>query len=349
MSVARTYYEVLQIAPDASAEVIQGAYRALLKNAKGHPDLGGSEEAAKAINEAYSVLSHPDQRQAYDRELARQRPAPGRPRDLLRTQLVPVVQTQYVLICPNCRRRNLVDERAALQKMKCGHCGQVLLPPRDKPLETDDKRAYRLGMYLYDKAMYDRSRKEFHTAVRLQPENAGYQYWLGRALYQQGTHEKARDAFHTAVALNGTQFQSRFWLGQVLHRLRKYGDAIAAFEQALKLRPKHTGTLMRLAACHFRVGEYAAAAGHLSAALRHEPRRPDLHVLLGLVRLAEKDLPSAQIAFQTADRLKPNDPMTRKYLALCGSQVEEGAKLPGLRTLWAAFRKGGAAGGAAEG
>ncbi len=345
MTAARTYYEILQIAPDASAEVIQGAYRALLKNARGHPDLGGSEEAAKAINAAYAVLSHPEQRQAYDRELSRRRPAGRGGRESVRTQVVPVVQTQFVLICPSCRRRNLVDERSALREMKCGHCGQVLLPPRDKPIETDDKRAYRLGMYLYDKAMFDRSRKEFETAVRLQPDNAGYQYWLGRALYQQGTLDKARGAFHTAVALNGAQFQSRFWLGQVLHRLRRYGDAIAAFEQAAKLRPKHTCTLLRLAACHFRVGEYTEAAAHLGTALRHEPRRPDLHVLLGLVRLAQQDPQAALNSFHTANRLKPNDPMTQKYLAVCQSQPDAGAKLPGLRSLWAAFRKGAPADG----
>jgi tetratricopeptide (TPR) repeat protein len=344
MTAPRTYYEVLQIAPDASAEVIQGAYRALLKNARGHPDLGGSEEVAKAINEAYSVLSHPDQRQSYDRELARTRPAGGTARrEATRSQVVSVVETQYVLICPSCRRRNLVDERAALQKMKCGHCGQVLLPPREKPLETDDKRAYRLGMYLYDKAMFDRSRKEFQTAVRLQPENAAYQYWLGRALYQQGTLEKARDAFQTAVTLNGAQFQSRFWLGQVQHRLRRYGESISAFEQALKLRPRHPGTLMRLAACHFRLAEYDLAAQHLGTGLKHEPRRPELHVLLGLVQLARKDAAAAQIAFRTADRLKPNDAMTQKYLALC--RPDANVRLPSIRALWAAFRKGGQAAG----
>ncbi|HEX7928613.1 MAG TPA: tetratricopeptide repeat protein [bacterium] len=339
MNPARSHYDVLQIAPDASMEVIQGAYRALLKNAKGHPDLGGSEEAAKAINEAYSVLSHPEKRKAYDRELSRQRPARGHGvRERVRTEVVNVVQTQYVLICPNCRRRNLVDDRAAMEKMKCGHCGQVLLPPRNKPLDTDDKRAYRLGMYLYDKAMYDRARKEFQTAVRLKPDNAGYQYWLGRALYQQGSVEKARDAFQTAVTLNGSQFQSRFWLGQVLHRLRKFGEAIQVFEQALKLRPRHTGTLMRLAAGHFRVGEYDPAAKYLGAAIKSEPRRPDLHTLLGLVQLARKDVPAAQLAFKTADRLKPGDKLTQKYLALC--EQKQAAPIPAARALWAAFRKG---------
>lgn len=338
MSSPRTYYEILQIAPDASQEVIQGAYRALLKNAKAHPDLGGSEESAKAINEAYAVLSNPEKRQAYDRELTRSRPAARTPRERVRTQVVPVVQTQYVLICPACRRRNLVDERVALEKMKCGHCGQVLLPPRGRPLETDDKRAYRLGMYLYDKGMYDRSRREFQTAARLKPDNPAYQYWLGRALYQQGALEKARDAFQTAVTLNGSQFQSRFWLGQVLHRLRKPGEAITAFEAALKLRPRHTGTLMRLAAMHFRVGEYGAAAGYLGTAIRHEPRRPDLHLLLGLVQLAQKDVPAARIAFQTAERLKPGDPLARKYLVLC--EQKPAAAVPGLRSLWAAFRRG---------
>jgi tetratricopeptide (TPR) repeat protein len=328
MNLSRTHYDVLQIAPDASAEVIQGAYRALLKNGRLHPDLGGSGEEAQAINGAYSVLSDPALRQAYDRELARRQPPPGTAEKL----------TRYVLICPACRKRNLVEEQEALGKLTCGHCRKVLLPPRAGILDADDRRAYRIGLYLYDKRMYDRCRREFEAAVRLQPGNAVYQYWLGRALYQQGQPEKARDAFQAAVTLNGGQFQSRFWLGQVLHRLRRFGEAVSAFEQALTLRPRHTGTLTRLAACHFRLGEHDAAIRHLETALAHEPRRDDLHILLGLVRLADGDSQAALDGFHTADRLKPGDPRTRKYIALAAQRGKPG--FSGLRALWEAFKSG---------
>lgn len=67
-----TYYEVLQVMPTASPEVIQMAYKALAK--KYHPDVfQGNKEYAerqmKQINEAYMVLSSPASRQEYDRRL----------------------------------------------------------------------------------------------------------------------------------------------------------------------------------------------------------------------------------------------------------------------------------------
>jgi hypothetical protein len=68
------YYEVLQVHPHASAEMIKKAYRTLMGEMGGHPDLGGDEERAKLLNEAYAVLGDPEIRRAYDQ--ARGRGAP---------------------------------------------------------------------------------------------------------------------------------------------------------------------------------------------------------------------------------------------------------------------------------
>lgn len=71
----KDYYKILQVAPDASTEVIQMAYKALAK--KYHPDLNpGQEEAAqekmKDVNEAYEILSDKDKRWQYDQIYYRQ-------------------------------------------------------------------------------------------------------------------------------------------------------------------------------------------------------------------------------------------------------------------------------------
>ncbi|HEY2592742.1 MAG TPA: J domain-containing protein, partial [Chloroflexota bacterium] len=66
------YYAVLQVHPDADQEVIEAAYRQLMK--KHHPDLAGDDAQriaehlarAKTLNEAYSVLRNPEQRRRYD-------------------------------------------------------------------------------------------------------------------------------------------------------------------------------------------------------------------------------------------------------------------------------------------
>ncbi len=61
------YYEILQVHPHASPEMIKKAYRTLMGEMGAHPDLGGDEDHAKLINEAYTVLADPDLRLAYDR------------------------------------------------------------------------------------------------------------------------------------------------------------------------------------------------------------------------------------------------------------------------------------------
>lgn len=69
-----TLYDVLEVSPNASPEVIKAAYRQLA--IKYHPDRQTdararqrAEEQMKAINAAYEILSDPDRRAEYDRRL----------------------------------------------------------------------------------------------------------------------------------------------------------------------------------------------------------------------------------------------------------------------------------------
>lgn len=69
----KNYYEILEVDPKASNEIIEKAYKTLVK--KYHPDLQNSgqqkefEEKMKLINEAYSVLSDDFKRSTYDSQL----------------------------------------------------------------------------------------------------------------------------------------------------------------------------------------------------------------------------------------------------------------------------------------
>ena len=60
----KKYYDLLGVAPDASADDIKKAYRkAALKH---HPDKGGDPEKFKELNKANDVLSDEDSRRTYD-------------------------------------------------------------------------------------------------------------------------------------------------------------------------------------------------------------------------------------------------------------------------------------------
>lgn len=75
MAAARTFYEILNVSPDAELVVVEAAYRALMK--KYHPDQGGGAAAgpsAAEINRAYAVLRDAERRADYDhKEWIRQR------------------------------------------------------------------------------------------------------------------------------------------------------------------------------------------------------------------------------------------------------------------------------------
>lgn len=70
-SIQRDYYKVLQVDPEASAEVITAAYKVLAKRLHPETDLTGVHEIRLAeLNRAYGVLKSGAARRAYDDERA---------------------------------------------------------------------------------------------------------------------------------------------------------------------------------------------------------------------------------------------------------------------------------------
>lgn len=61
----REVAEILQVSPNASKDVLDAAKKALL--AKNHPDKGGTEERARDISEAYSILATKENRSKFER------------------------------------------------------------------------------------------------------------------------------------------------------------------------------------------------------------------------------------------------------------------------------------------
>jgi len=302
----KSHYEILQVDRRASQEVIQGAYRALLKAGGNHPDLGGSAEAAQRINEAYGVLRDPQSRREYDRYLDM----------ILPGQTPPPLQTQYILICHHCRNSNILMDARHIERARCGNCNKALLPKKGAQRSTDHAKAHRLGMYLFDRGLLDRALHEFDDALRASPRNALYHYWHGRCLYRMHRLEQARKAFGAAASLQRDRFHYQFWLGQVNYSLKDFASAVEGFRQAASSRPHHGPTLLRMASCYFHMGQHDQAAEVLGHAIAREPNRTQLHSLLGVVHLAAKHPEPALEAFEVAEKLDPKDPLIQKYLGM---------------------------------
>lgn len=68
-----TYYDILEVSPTASKEVIEASWKA--QSRKYHPE--GSQpnaERIRLVNNAHDILSDPQKRKQYDLQLKAQRP-----------------------------------------------------------------------------------------------------------------------------------------------------------------------------------------------------------------------------------------------------------------------------------
>ncbi len=74
MQNKRNYYRLLNVQFDAPAAVIKASYRAMMQKLKMHPDLGGSDEEARFLNEALETLLDEQKRSRYDDELRKLQP-----------------------------------------------------------------------------------------------------------------------------------------------------------------------------------------------------------------------------------------------------------------------------------
>ena len=74
--MTKNYYLVLGVNLGASAEEIKSAYRRKAKQL--HPDAGGNNEAFLDVQQGYHLLTDPNLRGSYDRELSHEIHAPTR-------------------------------------------------------------------------------------------------------------------------------------------------------------------------------------------------------------------------------------------------------------------------------
>ena len=137
----RNHYRILHVQPEAPAEVIKASYRTMMTRMRMHPDLGGRHEEAALINEAYAVLSDPQRRAEYDRQLRlHSRPelmrqgmahqAAAAAAAAASTAASPQAQPMRSggrLVCAFCAADN---PASAAHPPLCGHCGAPLSPVR---------------------------------------------------------------------------------------------------------------------------------------------------------------------------------------------------------------------------
>ncbi len=141
------YYEVLQVHPRARLAVIRAAHRVILRELRAHPDLGGREDFAKLLNEAYRVLSDRGLRAEYDGA-----------RLLAATRTKDRGGAVQVVPCPHCGEATPLPLGTDLRRAQCSSCGAALHVEASAPKpESKEPRenVFRLGRDEYERLRRD--------------------------------------------------------------------------------------------------------------------------------------------------------------------------------------------------
>lgn len=171
------YYEVLGVERDASDGDIRSAFRKLIY--KYHPDRfppekrAAAEERFQAITEAFNVLSRPESREAYDRELAlgAKREVKHDPREIAKKLAIKGAQA--------FKEGNLLEAKELLE-LAINHDG-------------DNSRAqYFLGMTLLQiKGREKTALRHLEKAIQLEKDNLAMKVEAARAFLKAGMSLRA--------------------------------------------------------------------------------------------------------------------------------------------------------------
>lgn len=146
----RNFYRVLHVQSDAPEAIIRAAYRTLMQKLRLHPDLGGDGTAAALINEAYTVLSDPARRAAYDAQTNMRFPRTPPRGPIDRSRPLPVGASARVAqerrpapIAPaTCAFCAAALPPPSSQATRCATCASPLTPPPQTRQIASTRRAF---------------------------------------------------------------------------------------------------------------------------------------------------------------------------------------------------------------
>ena len=172
---------------------------------------------------------------------------------------------------------------------------------RDQP---GSPAAKLLGQIHVTDKSFDRAIEVLEAYLRGQPRDGQAQVLLANAHLIQGRNARAVQVLSTALKSTDTP-AIRSALGLALVRSDKAAEALPHLEQAYRQDPTQLGTGVLLAQLYLRARQPQRALTLAEALVKRDPRRAELHNLLGEVRAQLADRPRARAAFEQALKIDP--------------------------------------------
>ncbi len=216
MNHRKNYYQLLHVQQDAPTEVIRSSYRALMQKLKMHPDLGGDQQEAALVNEAYAVLTNPAARQKYDATLAIMHSAGEAQVDRSGERKTDTEPDELIAsgVCVFCKTRHSLGN-AIPPDSSCGNCDSALFPAIKHALEQSDQR------------IIERINRQWDVTF--------YTQWPANRSYSGQTHD---------VSLNGMQLLTSTELAN--HQIIKISSStLDAVARVVNRRQEQYGLLSK--------------------------------------------------------------------------------------------------------
>jgi Tfp pilus assembly protein PilF len=123
---------------------------------------------------------------------------------------------------------------------------------------------YRIGGLILDNlgaaGKLEDARKEFEDELKIDPRNAGAEYYLGEVARQQDKVSEATEHFSAATKLAPEFAEAQFGLGRALLDASRNAESIAPLEKAVHLAPDNPTIHFALATAYQRMGRKDDAA-----------------------------------------------------------------------------------------
>jgi tetratricopeptide (TPR) repeat protein len=131
-------------------------------------------------------------------------------------------------------------------------------------------------------------------------------YDLGLYFYEKGLYELSLQHYQKSVELDPKFAEAHFGMGLLFYTLGDDENAIKQYRTSIDCDPHDADTRNNLGLIYYRRGEMEAADREISEALRLQPNFPDACYNLGLVRYKQKDLDGAIALFLRALSYDPS-------------------------------------------